>query len=164
MKRSVIFACLAMALVLSISSFAGEMPKYADGHHSVIHGGNLELSKTASRDTAYLIGPWGSGAVVNGEFEDPSGAPSWNGWTSVDYTQKADAVWHVDTYNVVAGTYSAWCGDISYAPCTPEDPVGGYGGNYDELLSWYGTVGNPGASTTVDIAATVNHFSTGPVS
>ncbi|MBU8870635.1 MAG: hypothetical protein KOO60_07215, partial [Gemmatimonadales bacterium] len=103
------------------------------------------------------IGPWGSGAVVNGQFQDQGGVPDWNGWTSRDLTQNSEVIWHVDTYNVVSGVYSAWCGDMSYSACTSEDPVGGYGASYNEYLSWYGTVGNVNVATTVEITATVNH-------
>ncbi|MBU8870051.1 MAG: T9SS type A sorting domain-containing protein [Gemmatimonadales bacterium] len=157
MKRFTAFFWVMSAFFLAIDSTAAERPRYTDSDFSVIHGGNLEMSKTASRDTVFLIGPWGSGAVVNGQFQDPSGSPDWGGWTSIDLTQNYEPIWHVDTYNVVSGVYSAWCGDISYYACVPEDPVGGYGSNYDELLSWYGNVGNPGVSTTVDITATLNH-------
>ncbi len=157
MKRFTTFACLLVAFVFAFGATAGEMPKYVDGHNSVIHGGNLEMSKAASRDTVYLIGPWGSGAVENGEFEDASGAPNWNGWTSVDLTQKVDALWHVDTYNVPSGTYAAWCGSITYDACTELDAVGGYGSSYNELMVLRAAVGNTAASTTVDVTATVNH-------
>ncbi|MBU8871646.1 MAG: hypothetical protein KOO60_12340 [Gemmatimonadales bacterium] len=160
MKRFIQFSYLAVVLgyaLASFVSFAMEKPQIVDGHDSVIHGGNLEISKTASRDTVCLIGPWGSGAVVNGQFEDPDGIPNWNGWTSIDLTQKTESHWHVDTYNVVSGTYSAWCGNIYYDACTPEDPVGGYGPSYNEFLSWIGTVEYPAASTQVDVTAIVNH-------
>ena len=144
MKRFAMFVCCAVALVFATSPFAGEIPHYVDGHESVIHGGNPEMSKAASRDTVYLIGPYGSGALVNGQFQDASGAPDWNGWTSIDYTQKTEAIWYVDTYNVLSGSYSAWCGEVSYESCVPGvDPVGGYGPSYDEFLSWYRTVGRP---------------------
>ncbi|MBU8871645.1 MAG: T9SS type A sorting domain-containing protein [Gemmatimonadales bacterium] len=160
MKKLIQFAFFSAVLIQalgSITSFAAEKPQIVDGHHSVIHGGNLEMSKAASRDTVHLIGPWGSGAVVNGQFEDTGGVPNWNGWTSIDLTQKTESAWHVDTYNVVSGVYSAWCGDISYNACNELDPIGGYGPKYNEFLSWYGTVDNPGVPTTVNISATVNH-------
>ena len=81
--------------VVPLGAFAAEKPILVDGHNSVIHGGNLEMSRSASRDTVHLIGPWGSGAVVNGQFEDPDGAPDWNGWTSVDITQPSIIRWQV---------------------------------------------------------------------
>ncbi|MBU8869696.1 MAG: hypothetical protein KOO60_02365 [Gemmatimonadales bacterium] len=149
--------CLLATLVLNYGSYAGELPKLVDGHSGVIHGGNLEMSRAASRDTVFLVGPWGSGAIANGQFEDPSGDPAWNGWTSTDVTQKTESAWHVDTYNVPTGVYSAWCGDGSISACSEEDPVGGYGSNYSEILSWVGTVDNPAISTVVNISATVNH-------
>ena len=123
-----VFAC-AFACV----SFAAERPAIVDAHDSVIHAGSLEMMQSASRDTVHLIGPWGSGAVVNGQFENPNGGPDWNGWTSVDLTQRTDARWHIDTYNVVSGVYSVWCGNISYAACTVTDTVGGYGSGWNEL-------------------------------
>ena len=152
------FACLTMALVFALGSFAGnDMPRYVDGYNSVIHGGNLDMSKAAARDTVHLIGPWGSRSVVNGQFEDSSGAADWNGWTHVDLTLKTEATWHADTYNVVSGNYSAWCGDIGFVACTETDVEGGYGSGWNEYLTWYGTAGNSNQSSTVDISATVNH-------
>ena len=68
-------------------------------------------------DTTLLVGPWGSGAPVNGQFETPGGTTDWNGWTSVDRTAEYISHWHVDTYNVVSGTYSAWCGDLDFPAC-----------------------------------------------
>jgi len=64
-----------------------ENPQITRGHDSVLHGGNSALAKT-NRDTVYLIGPWGSGAQVNGQFQTQSGEPDWNGWTHVDNTQE----------------------------------------------------------------------------
>ncbi|MBU8870207.1 MAG: hypothetical protein KOO60_04940 [Gemmatimonadales bacterium] len=157
MKKITLLNCIAIGLLLAFCVFAGEMPEYVDGHYSLIHGGNLEMSQAANRDTLYLIGPWGSSSTVNGQFADPTGAPNWNGWTHRDLTTRAESAWHASDYNVVTGNYSAWCGEIAYEACAPDDPEGGYGPDYNELLSWYGTVEYTSAPTTVEITATVNH-------
>ncbi|MBU8869801.1 MAG: hypothetical protein KOO60_02890, partial [Gemmatimonadales bacterium] len=70
MNRFALFAYLAVALMFALDSPAGEMPQHTNSNLSVIHGGNQEMSHSASRDSVYLIGPWGSGAVVNGQFQD----------------------------------------------------------------------------------------------
>ena len=111
----------------------------------------------AARDTHFVMGPWGSGADHNGQFQDMSGNASWNGWTHWDATQPTVTYWHVDTYNVISGTYSAWCGDIAFPSCGPGDPVGGYGTDWQEILEWRGTVADNGASCTVMVNARVNH-------
>jgi len=72
------FACLALTLVFAMNAFASELPQRALGHDSVYHGGNAEFAKSG-RDTVFLIGPWGSDAQVNGQFETDSKASSWNG-------------------------------------------------------------------------------------
>ncbi len=154
--KSITLFCLTFAVGLACGSFAGEMPRLSDGHDGMVYGGN-SAAAGASRDTVYLIGPWGSGAACNGQFQDPGGAPDWNGWTSVDLTADSGPIWHVDTYNAVDGLYSAWCGEIAYDSCDPSDPVGGYGSHYDERLVWTGIVADPGASTPVTITAMVNH-------
>lgn len=136
---------------------ANEPPRLAADHDGIIHGGNPAAQATASRDTIRLIGPWGSGAVVNGQFETPNGAPAWNGWTSIDYTTPQSSAWHVDTYNVVSGCYSAWCGSLEFPACNDIDSEGGYGHAYDEWLSWSATVDDPESPATVTVAATVNH-------
>ena len=44
------------------------------------------LAKTAA-DTVLLIGPHGSGAWYNDQFERENGVPDWQGWTSEDLTK-----------------------------------------------------------------------------
>ena len=134
MKRFTMFACLAMALVFAMSSYAGEMPEYTNGNSGTLYGGSLNTAK-ASRDTFIMIGPWGSGATVNGQFEDEAGLPDWNGWTHYDITQPTVTHWQVSDYfadNLPggAGNMAAWCGDIAIEACTEEDAVGGYGNDW----------------------------------
>ncbi|HPF70211.1 MAG TPA: hypothetical protein PLQ13_06020, partial [Candidatus Krumholzibacteria bacterium] len=105
------------------------------------------------------MGPWNSGADYNGQFQNAQGSAAWNGWTHWDATQPTSSAWHADTYNVVSGSYSAWCGDLVYDPCTPSDPAGGYGNNWNEILEWRGQVANNSLSCTVTVNAVVNHDS-----
>jgi hypothetical protein len=153
MKRFTMFACLALALALALSSFAGEMPRYVNssGNETII-GGGQSFSK-AARDTIQLIGPTG---VVNGSFQDGSGNANWNGWTNYDVTQPVVERWSASTYFAVTGTYSAWCGE-DIASCTGTDPAGGYGNNWNELLEWRGAVANNTLSCTVDVTANLQH-------
>jgi hypothetical protein len=160
MQRFTMFAWLTVAMVFALDSFAGKTPTYVDGHNSVIVGGSSDMTK-AGRDTVVVIGPWSElPAGPNGQFENPQsmgGGANWNGWTSVDYTLETEKIWHVDTYNVVNGTYSAWCGEIRFDVCGEGDVVGGYGQNYHELLVFRGTVADPNAACNVGVTATVNH-------
>ncbi len=107
-------------------------------------------------DTTLLVGPWSSGAPHNGQFQSPTGTPAWNGWTSMDLTSTGGNHWHADSYQVVSGAYSAWCGDIAFAPCDIEDPVGGYGINWDDILYWQTPVANPAEPCTVRVQAVMN--------
>lgn len=125
---------------------------------SLVFGGTGPAAAKAVVDTLLIMGPWGSGAPYNGQFQTPNGGADWNGWTSVDLTQPIETHWHVDTYHVISGTYSAWCGSLDYPSCGPEDPdVGGYGNNWREVLEWRGTVTNPAAPCTLTVAALVNY-------
>ncbi len=152
MKRFTMFACLALALVFAFSSYASNLPRLvkADGNEVLVGGGHL-YSK-ASRDTAIVIGPHGSGASVYGDFEDAAGNPSWNGWTGVDNTAPAVNHWKADTYYAITGTYAAWCGD-AYPYCVTGDvDAGGYGNDYNDMLEWRGTVADNSLSCTVTVA------------
>jgi type IX secretion system substrate protein len=159
MKRFTMFACLTVAMVFALVSFAGNTPTYVDGHNSVITTSGSSMNK-AARDTVELIGPWGSGAQANGQFEDSEamgGGANMNGWESADLSLKTEEIWHVDTYNAVAGVYSAWCGEIRFDVCGEGDVVGGYGQNYHELLVFRGTVADNAAPCNVVVTATVHH-------
>lgn len=119
-------------------------------------GGVPDLAKAVG-DSFLVMGPWGSGAPYVGNFETgPWGDPAWNGWAGVDLSVAANP-WHVDTYNVVSGTYSAWCGEARFLSCGPGDPDGGYGNGYNAVLEWSGTVANAGLPCTMTVDAVVNH-------
>jgi len=53
----------------------------------------------ALADSVRLIGPRGSDAPFNGQFQDLSGsAPAWNGWTHADATAPDGSAWHISDY------------------------------------------------------------------
>ncbi len=156
MKRFTMFACLALALVFALSSYAGELPRYVKANgNEVLTGGGQSFAK-ASRDTVVLIGPNGSGAAVIGTFEDAGGNAAWNGWSHYDITQKTVPNWHASTYYAVTGVYSAWCGE-NVPSCGGGDPVGGYVNGYNELLEWRGAVANNSLSCNVTVTANLQH-------
>ncbi|HPF69911.1 MAG TPA: T9SS type A sorting domain-containing protein [Candidatus Krumholzibacteria bacterium] len=158
MKRFTMFACLALALAFAFASFAADMPRYVAGNGTeVIIGGGQSFAK-ASRDTALIIGPNGSGAAINGQFQTAGGNASWNGWTHYDITQPTQIRWQASTYFAVTGTYSAWCGeDIPSCDAGATDPDGGYANNYNEMLEWRGAVANNTLSCTVTVTANLQH-------
>ena len=123
---------------------------------TLIHSGAIAPVKAAV-DTTLLLGPHGSGATYIGTFEDPAGNPAWNGWTGVDRTDVGGGFWHADTYNVVSGAYSAWCGETRFSSCEPGDPDGGYGNLYNEVLEWRGAVTDINATCLVNVTALANH-------
>ena len=118
----------------------------------MVHGGPAVAAAKTVTDSTLVMGPWGSGAPFNGQFQHAGGSPDWNGWTSVDYTQLTEVRWHADTFGALAGSWSAWCGDL-LPSCDGDDPEGGYGDSWDEVLEWRGTVADPGSPCTVTIAA-----------
>jgi len=120
-------------------------------------GGPADAVAKAAVDTVVVLGPWGSAAPANGAFETPSGAPDWNGWTTIDNTADNYLAWHADTFHAVTGNWSAWCGDPDLPSCSVGwDEVGGYGNNWNEYLEWRGTVDDPAQPCTVTVSAVAN--------
>lgn len=123
-----------------------------------LRGGPADPAK-APGDSTLLMGPWGSAAPYNGQFQTAGGLPAWNGWTSRDFSQPLVNRWHADTYHAVNGMYSAWCGSPDFPSCGVGDEPGGYGNHWKEYLQWSGPVAVPGQSCTVGITALLNHDS-----
>jgi len=164
MKKFTMFACLALALVFAVSSFAGELPRMTDGN-SMIHGGNVNFNK-AGGDTINLMASSNDPTnevgepTYDGDFEDMGGAAAWNGFDHYDITQPTETHWNVSTYNQpVVTNNAAWCGDITIASCGGTDPVGGYGASWHDLIEFRQTVPNLGSSSTVTITAQLIHDS-----
>jgi hypothetical protein len=162
MKRSTMFLCIALAMVFTVNALAEQAPRYMRSGGAPLFAEGADPSK-AGRDTFVLIGPWGSGAQANGQFQDQTGSAAWNGWTHWDMTQPTESNWQVSDYNASAlgadpqaGNLAAWCGDISFEPCNPEDPVGGYGNNWNDILDFFWTVDNPAVGVTVGFSAYAN--------
>ena len=92
-----------------------------------------------------------------GDFEDADGRPDWNGWTHEDVTQITETHWSVSNVNQAdPGNLAAWCGDYIDA-CSPADSAWGYGWRWHDLLVFRKAVGDPGASATVSVGATLRH-------
>ena len=170
MKKFTMFACLALALVFALSSFAGELPKMTVGS-STGHGGSVNFAK-AGLDTINLMAPlsdptnnsnpldMGNEPYYLGDFENADGTPNWHGWTHYDITQPLETHWNVSDYNQpIAGNLAAWCGDINIAACNETDPAGGYGNSWHDLIEFRQTVPNTDVSSTVTITATLQHDS-----
>ncbi len=158
--RSLFF--VVATLILAATAFGGDADQTRDNFNRGLAAQAATPAGSfakAVRDTHYIMGPWGSGADHIGQFQDSSGNPAWNDWTHWDSTQPTVSYWHVDTYNVVSGTYSAWCGDIAFPSCGTGDPAGGYGTNWNEILEWRGTVADNSLSCTVNVSAVVNYNS-----
>ncbi|MBE0564828.1 MAG: hypothetical protein IH621_02650 [Krumholzibacteria bacterium] len=151
----ILIAAVALAAQPAAPGADQQERRLLSAGEDVVHGGQAPGAAKAVTDTVLVMGPWGSGAAHNGQFQSPDGAPAWNGWTSVDLTHSTEERWQAATDGALAGSFSAWCGTLAYASCEPGDPEGGYGNNWDEVLEWRGTVADPGASCTVDLAATI---------
>ncbi|MEN8008012.1 MAG: FlgD immunoglobulin-like domain containing protein [Candidatus Krumholzibacteriota bacterium] len=169
MKFLKMFACvLTVCILAAISVQADELPRYSRGG-GVIHGGNPAFTK-AGADTVNLMAAsddptnntdprdGGLEPYYDGDFEDASGYPAWNGWTHNDLTMKTETHWHVSNYNQAdPGNHAAWCGDIAFAACDSADATGGYGNHWYEILEFRQTVPNPGTSSRVGVTATLIH-------
>ncbi len=153
------FARLCLVVCLPIVAFARPAPDPEPPSLAGVRymGGPADPAAKAVVDTIVVLGPYGSGATAIGTFETPSGAPDWNGWTSIDETADNYLAWHADTFHAVNGSWSAWCGDPDLPSCgQPWDEVGGYGNNWNEILEWRGAVDDPAQPCTVTVAAVAN--------
>ncbi len=161
MKKSTIFACLILTLIFTMNAFASDLPQRVIDHDSVFDHGNSKSSKS-SRDTVFLVGPWGSGAQVNGQFEDATGNPQWNGWTHYDITRPTESHWHVSQYHADvlpggAGNMAAYCGDETIPACSETDVIGGYGNHWNDILRFSYVVADPTSGCSVTVAGVFSH-------
>ncbi len=162
MKRITIFLCVILVMAMSANVLANPRPDLFKSGPPELIGGNADAGK-ASRDTVILIGPWGSGAQANGQFQSVSGLADWNGWTHVDLTQSTESNWQISDYfadnlgdTPEAGNLAAWCGSLDYEPCSEEDPAGGYGNDWTEHLDFFAEVANPAIGVSVTLSAFAN--------
>jgi hypothetical protein len=154
------FLILAFATIAT----AGDLPRFSSGNE-VVHGGSPIFAK-AGGDTINLMASHNDPTneagepAYYGDFEDADGNPSWNGWTKYDITQPTESHWNVSDYNQpVAGNLAAWCGDIAIVSCGGDDPDGGYGNSWHDLIEFRQSVPNTGISSTVTVTATLIHDS-----
>ncbi len=173
MKKFTMFACLALALVFAVSSFAGDLPRMTRGN-SMIHGGSVNFDK-ADLDTINLMASstdptnnfdprdGGMEPYYDGDFEDADGNPDWNGWTHWDITEPTESHYNVSNYLQdpvnKPGNYAAWCGDIAIVACDTNDVDGGYGNSWHDLITFRVPVGNPSVSSQVTVTATMQYDS-----
>jgi len=160
MQRTSLFACLVLIFLFVSNIAVADQPVRVIGSGGVIFGGPVNLEK-ASRDTVHLIGAWSTGAVVNGQFQSPVGVPSWNGWTHEDATAASETHWHVSDYSASnlpggAGNLAACCTDELITSCVAEDPSGGYGNNWREIMEISYAVASPSEPCTMQVDGIFN--------
>ena len=97
----------------------------------------------AKADSIYILG---GPDRDDGDFQDASGRPDWDGWTSVDVTVPPTIHWTIDTYNaqvldpLTVPNHAWWCGTEFANDCGTGD-FRGYGNNWNEQLDWNGATG-----------------------
>ncbi|RKX32155.1 MAG: hypothetical protein DRP71_12465 [Verrucomicrobia bacterium] len=160
----------AIIFLLALPVLADELPEYTLGG-SVIHGGSPGLAKAggdtinlmaASDDPTNNVNPldYGLEPYYDGDFENEFGIPDWNGWTHYDITAPTTSNWNVSNYNQPdPANFAAWCGDIKIPSCGVDDPEGGYGNSWNDILEFRQTVPNTGTSSMVTVTATLIHDS-----
>jgi len=121
MKRLMMLACLALALVFVTSAFAS-------GSRD-LRGYNFVEGRYGQALTGEPVGFAGTKAdtvvIHQVDFQTAGGAPSSDGWTSVDLTFLTNAIWHVDTFNAAnldTVTTSSWTGTAT-CPIPPLRPT-----------------------------------------
>jgi hypothetical protein len=154
MKPRALFAAIGICLFLVTAVAAREIAPVANDRYGdplrteLIHGG-AGLAKTAG-DTVALMGPTGSGAPYLGDFE-----AGWNGWVSEDLTRFTEFHWNISDYGQTGGNLVAWCGDLGFPSCGGDDPEGGYGNGWNDLLAFRATVADPSSPADVNLTATL---------
>ena len=143
------------AIVVAGMAVGAESPERQIAPDSpLLYGG---ISGKAAVDTVTLMGPDGQ-YPFRGDFEGASPLPGGNGllpdgWISVDQTVPPNH-WHVDTFNNPGTGNGAWCGYM--APlCDGNDPAGGYGNNWRDVLEFRKTVS--AAAHTVRVQARLRY-------
>ncbi len=161
MYKFAIFASLILSLISSLPALATDHPQMTLDHRSEFHGSLTDFAG-ASRDTIFLVGPWGSGAQVNGQFQNPNGDPAWNGWTSMDVTQISESHWHISDYNAAdlnstPNNLAMYCGDETFPACAAPDVEGGYGNGWNDVLQFTYTVTNSAGPCDVTVSGVFSH-------
>lgn len=157
-------ACLCLALFsMTVPILFAAEPVLTDRARLGADGGFSSGSAAAEVDSVLLVGPWGSGAPVNGQFQNYYGYdPAWNDWTHRDATEPADHHWQVSAYMAgnlgdTPGNLAMYCGDETLPPCHAQDPAGGYGNGYNEALRYTYTVADPDQPAVFTISGVLNH-------
>jgi hypothetical protein len=164
--RPAFLLTILISLLLVSSSIAMEKITLVQGISSQLFGGPADGSSKARCDSTIIMGPWGSGAPFNGQFEASSNSIqvcAWNGWTSHDNNLPDSIYWHADTYNAAnlnghgAGNMAAWCGTMDFAACSAADVDGGYGNNMEDGMIWEAVVADPSQPALLTIDAWLNY-------
>ena len=164
-RRVLFLWCVFMLAVPAGAAWAGPVKgtirPVITGDGGMVHGAGLSAVK-APGDSLLLMGPDGSGAPYVGNFQIGLTEPAWHGWTHTDNTENPLNRWHVSDYMAGnlgghgVGNLAAWCGE-DYPACSVSDTAGGYGNDYNEILSWTATVADPGAPCTASLGARLNY-------
>ena len=163
MKSIGMFGFLALVAVIVASTLAAnpvEYPRVKYLGDEPEQAPRNDYAK-AGRDTVYLMGGDGD---WTGRFETPEGDPDWHGWTIGDDGGLSSPLWHADTYNAEnlggEGNHAAWCG-ADFPSCGGEDPDGGYGNDWYEILNFWALAPATDQPTTVTVNYDAN-FDTEP--
>ena len=163
MFRNFTLLVILVSILLSHSSLMAESREKYTYPGKLIESGPNNMAKSVA-DTVLIIGPHGSAALFNGQFETPSGEPHWQGWTSDDLTLEPwTNHWNTSAYHAEGlnghgpGNLALWCGEMTFPACGDTDEDGGYGNNYNDAVMWIGTVADPGQPCQVTIDAWLNH-------
>ncbi|MEZ4386453.1 MAG: FlgD immunoglobulin-like domain containing protein [Candidatus Krumholzibacteriia bacterium] len=150
-----LFLAPALAVAGHAAPDAGPLRVDIDGQ---VVSAPISVFARGARDSLIVFGGPGT---LEGKFEDVHGSPDRQGWEGVDHSVSQDQAWQIATFNAAnldPGTpdnHAWWCGHV-FESCDPDDPVGGYGNDWNAALAWGAAVADPGAPVTVNVTAQVN--------
>lgn len=85
-KNNMLLVAVATAIILgNMPALGRDIPPQPINSSPTIQGGPCDLAKSET-DTLLLMGPWGSGAPYNGQFEDSAGKPDPTKWSETGRT------------------------------------------------------------------------------
>jgi hypothetical protein len=157
--RAILLGSLMASLALAGAAMAGDgVPTLSSPDNARLSLGDFSVpagvvgAAKADGDTIYLLG---GPDAVDGRFETSEGLPSWQGWTTEDFTYDGTMAWNIssDPDHVIDGAHTMVCGILWEFDDGTSDF--GYGNGWYKQLIFSGDVPDPNASTQLRLTGVI---------
>lgn len=145
-------ACLAAVLIFSAGLVSARSPRKKPERPRFV--APVTSGQVKQLDEGGVFRPVQTDTFMLAEYEfDSLFAPTTEGWRGVDMTKPPGPFTHVDTFRVINGSRSLWCGawPASGPPLCSYSTLPGYGNNWDDYFqsSVFRTTGDVTFTATV---------------